>query len=321
MTNDDIKEILWIFYKESQTPISKEIINNIVVIPNYKKFISMGLSIRELNKDFKIRYMKEVIKKTCPKCNTPHVKNGMFCSQKCANSKKWTASDKEKKSIAAKNSLKVMAENKSRTRNIVEANCEICDCIFKTRYGKTKTCSRKCYHLLLSKRNKNKTGGCREGAGYSKSGYYKGIYYGSTYELVWGIYRIDHGLDVKRFSGYIEENGKKYFPDFDVNGEIVEIKGRHTEEVDIKTKMAINAGYNIEVKYKKDLQKEFEWVKENYIYKELYELYDGYKPKYEYICDNCGIKYYTNRKRKTDTGFCCTKCSGSFRAKIKWSSS
>ena len=147
MTLEEIKEILWVVYKESNMPISKEIINDMDGIPNYKKFISMGLSIRTLNKDFKIRYIKEIIKKTCPRCNSPHVKNGIFCSHKCANSKKWSDADKEKKSIAAKKSIKVLAANRSRIRNIFEVNCEICGGIFKTFYGKTKTCSKRCYHL------------------------------------------------------------------------------------------------------------------------------------------------------------------------------
>ena len=39
---------------------------------------------------------------------------------------------------------------------------------------------------------KGKTGGIREGAGRSKSGWYKGYYCNSSYELAWVIYSLDN---------------------------------------------------------------------------------------------------------------------------------
>ena len=44
--------------------------------------------------------------KICPKCNTEHNKNGIFCSRSCANSRNWNDEDKKKKSEAAKTFLK-----------------------------------------------------------------------------------------------------------------------------------------------------------------------------------------------------------------------
>lgn len=40
--------------------------------------------------------------KICPKCGTAHEKSGTFCSRKCANSRVWTDSDKQKKSDSLK---------------------------------------------------------------------------------------------------------------------------------------------------------------------------------------------------------------------------
>jgi hypothetical protein len=40
--------------------------------------------------------------KKCPKCNMTHLKTGMFCSRKCANSRIWSKEDKEKKSETLK---------------------------------------------------------------------------------------------------------------------------------------------------------------------------------------------------------------------------
>jgi hypothetical protein len=49
--------------------------------------------------------------KNCPKCGVKHVKNGIFCSRTCANSRTWTEEDKKKKSEIAKNSEKIKLAN------------------------------------------------------------------------------------------------------------------------------------------------------------------------------------------------------------------
>lgn len=40
--------------------------------------------------------------KICPKCNTQHNKNGIYCSRSCANSRTWTEEDKKKKSSSVR---------------------------------------------------------------------------------------------------------------------------------------------------------------------------------------------------------------------------
>lgn len=304
MTLDEIKIKLWDEYSKSGNEITRGTVNLLEDIPNHRKCHRMGLNLYDLNKEFKLKYITEVNITCCLTCNNIiTVVGNKFCNTSCAasfNNKNRKMSSETKNKIS--NKLKGNIPQNKGNCSKIDRKCLICDSIFMVYANGAKIyCSRKCNPKL---------GGYREGAGYSKSGYYKGIYYGSTYELVWGIYRIDHGLTVKRFDGYIEENGKKYFPDFDVDGKIIEIKGRHTKEVDIKTNMAIDAGYQIEVKYKKDLQKEFEWVKKNYTYKEIYELYDGYNPKYEYVCDTCGEKYTSNKIKTRKTYMVCSrKCN------------
>lgn len=174
--------------------------------------------------------------KHCPKCNTVHNKNGMFCSRSCANSRPSTEEKKLKQSAAAKASAKVTEANKiiaeTRIAERNKINCIICNNIFdRVKSSKRATCSNQ---ECISKHRSNTTGGYREGSGRSNSGYYKGIYCGSTYELVWVIYRLDHNLSVTRFSGFIPYDNKKYFPDF-IDGNIIyEMKGYHTEAVDAK---------------------------------------------------------------------------------------
>lgn len=162
------------------------------------------------------------------------------------------------------------------------------------------------------------SGGYREGSGRSKSGYYKGVYCGSTYELCWVIYQLDHNIKFSRFPGKLELNGVKYYPDFLLNDgkTIVETKGYEAQEsVDKKTRVAESFGYKVNVLRKNDLQKEFNWVKQNYQYKEVFELYDGYKPKYDLLCTECANIFGRDGKPKTEKIFCSRSCAGKFRKK------
>lgn len=174
--------------------------------------------------------------KHCPKCNTTHNKDGIFCSRSCASSRPSSDEKRLKQSNSAKNSSKVLIENASRKIDKLKKECTICNASFYVLpcNSNRKTCSKNCKSQQVALSNKGKTGGYREGSGRSNSGYYKGIYCGSTYELVWVIYRLDHNLSVTRFSGFIPYDNKKYFPDF-IDGNIIyEMKGYHTEAVDAK---------------------------------------------------------------------------------------
>lgn len=166
--------------------------------------------------------------------------------------------------------------------------------------------------------NKISTGGYREKSGRSKNGYYKGVYCASTYELVWVIYRLDHNLPVERFpSSLIMDNGRRYYPDFIDNNIVYEIKGYIADpEIQIlKEKAVIDAGFEYKILFKGDLTQYFKWVENKYNTKTYHKLYDNHKPKYEYYCSHCEIKYFSDRKIKTNMKFCTNICSGKFRKK------
>lgn len=257
--------------------------------------------------------------KECPRCHTKHDKNGIYCSRSCANVR--IHSDETKKKISnsiiqyrlknpeivkeqqIKNGIGIVGIHIDKPiKPDIENKCQECSTIFKTRpYSMRKYCSSEC-------RIKN-LGGYRNGSGRAKTGYYKGIYCGSTYELAWIIYQIDHNISFTRFDGYLENDKIKYFPDFLVEGKIVEIKGYHTNEVDMKTELAIESGYDIEVLYKDDLKEIFSYVETKYETTNFSVLYDNYKPKYTYICSNCDISYNSQRIKKTDITYCSRKCA------------
>ena len=161
-------------------------------------------------------------------------------------------------------------------------------------------------------------GGYRPGSGRSKSGYYKGIYCGSTYELCWLIHSLDHNIGFIRFPGKLELNNIVYYPDFllDDGKTIIETKGYESQDsVDIKSKVAESLGYIVRVLRKKDLEYAFDYVKKTYNTAKFYTLYDEYKPKYSYTCSNCETQYQTDKVIKTSTGFCSRSCSGKFMKK------
>jgi len=159
-------------------------------------------------------------------------------------------------------------------------------------------------------------GGYRRGSGRSKSGYYKGIYCGSTYELCWVIHSLDHGIRFTRFPGCVIKDNIKYFPDFllDDGRTIIETKGYEKQSsVDIKTAVAESFGYTVKVLRKNDLQYAFNYVFNTYNTKQYHTLYDGYKPKYSYICSHCNIVFSKDRLIESKEVFCGRSCAGKYR--------
>ena len=248
----------------------------------------------------------------CPKCGKPFncisKKNyrKKFCSRQCANSRTWNESKRKKHAIIAKKHPRYKP-----------AKFEIRICLCKKEFIvkpflKKKFC---CYRCSVVYRSKEiKTGGYREGSGRSKSGYYHGIYCGSTYELCWVIYCVDKKIKFERFRGFIEKDGIKYYPDFILNKKnIVEIKGYWTDAVDKKTKIAESFGYRVKVLYKEYLKEIFSYVEEKYKTKKFYTLYDNHKPNYKKTCNYCLHDFHSEKKSKTKNVFCSRVCSGKFR--------
>jgi hypothetical protein len=245
--------------------------------------------------------------KYCPKCNFEHKKAGLFCSRSCANSR-GPRTDQFKKLVSKKLTGRKGKDNPNKGKYLVERltkKCLTCNHSFLTtaRLSK-KYCSNECW--------KQKSGGYRPRSGRSKSGYYKGIYCGSTYELCWVIYHLDHNIKFSRFEGSIENQDLKYYPDFilDDKKTIIEIKGfEKKESVDKKTKLAESFGYIVKVFRAEDLEFAFSYVKETYTDK-YQTLYDGYKPKYNYKCSHCKNNFTRDKKLKTAVVFCSRQCAG-----------
>jgi hypothetical protein len=89
----------------------------------------------------------------------------------------------------------------------------------------------------ISQTNKIKgIGGYRRGSGRGKSGWYKGYWCDSTWELAFVIYHLDHKMPFKRnkkgFEYIWEEKKHLYYPDFVYpDGTYVEVKGRKRNKI------------------------------------------------------------------------------------------
>jgi hypothetical protein len=261
---------------------------------------------------------------SCPKCNTPFNPNGKwglkkFCSRSCANSKSFSDESKLKKSNSALANLKSgktsMPDNKGKQLvERVEWRCTGCGIrkLVLPSFDK-KHCSKACGI------ENGTLGGAREKSGRAKSGYYKGIYCGSTYELCWVIYSLDHNVKFERFPGYLKSGSLKYYPDFllDDKKTIVEIKGYENEKVALKTALAESLGYRVKLLKKEDLFDIFQYIKEQYSTTKFYDLYDGYSPKYSYKCCCCDLNFTADNKRRGDRVFCSRSCSMTANHKSK----
>ncbi len=194
-----------------------------------------------------------------------------YCSRKCANSRTWTNSDKKKIAKGVTGWLKTNPP----VATIVTCPCGVS--FSKQPKNKKIYCSPKC----ANKFKRKSPGGYRKGSGRSKVGYYNGIYCGSTYELAYLIYCMDHSVPIKRYEGYfLTEESKRYYPDFEVNNTIVEIKGYVPNPAIQKAKedAVLKTGRAYQVLYKKDLEQVFEYVRATYSTSKFEELYSTCLP-------------------------------------------
>lgn len=279
----------------------------------------------------------ESIQKTCKYCGSTYykawTKSGKtdFCSPKCARTFSTSVRREEiNKKVSEK--LKGISTHKGNT-NVYDAyhknpkKCPICGNDIPYEMRKRKTCSHECSLKLAAKTNREigtyaNAGGYREGSGRSKSGYYKGFFCGSTYELVYYIYCKDHNINIERneetFSYQWKGKTHTYLPDFITDEGLIEVKGYHTEQVDAKT-AAVNKP--IKVLYLEDLEPMMRYIDETYnVYhrgktNNYHTLYDDYKPQHEYVCSHCGKTFMSDRKLKTKEVFCSRVCAGKFGRK------
>lgn len=180
--------------------------------------------------------------KRCEYCQAPIPYNkkreNRYCGHECAalnqNPQKKTQEQRAKISMALIGLQRGMPE--------MSKTCAFCGREFIVAYGKRKQrlCSASCAKALQrGKKRPGISGGAREGSGRSISGWHRGIYCGSTWELAYLVYCLDHDIDIKRCRDVFSYGGgRKYSPDFVVDGTIIEIKGYVLSESVLASKVA-----------------------------------------------------------------------------------
>ena len=114
---------------------------------------------------------------------------------------------------------------------------------------------------------------------HSKGGWYDGLYFMSTWELAYYIYQKDHGVILsrctERFQYSWEDKLHYYTPDFLINGEYIEIKGKEWPKDLAKYQAVRDQGKQLKVLYEKDLKNCFEYVLVAYKVQTITELYEA----------------------------------------------
>ena len=209
------------------------------------------------------------------------------CSKQCSNSR--VVSEKTKTKISE--SIKKRIENgvltgivndpeRFKKIPLILKKCRYCHkefCPSKTTLRSYKYCSEECKQKYHKEVYLPKLGGYRKGSGHGKSGWYKGIYCDSSWELAFVIYYLEHNLNIKRCKEirkyYYNNREYKYFPDFITDDGLIEIKGYSNEQWEAKQQQ------NTDVKtlYKSDIQLYLDYVIKKYG-NNFVELYDNLNP-------------------------------------------
>lgn len=252
-----------------------------ILLEKLKNGAKKSVELRRNNpktKPIKLQY-----KCNCKKCNTEyevrcteydylHGRYKKYCSLRCANSHIITDEMKDK------------IRKKLTTR--IEHFCVICN-IKLGKNNKSGYC-RKCVHKTLEYKEKlskslkanPKVGGYRKGSGTGKSGWYKGYYCDSSWELAFVIYNLEHNIKFERNKKMFPYtyNGEEhnYLPDWLVDGKYVEIKGHDSEQWQAKIEQ-FPKDLTLEVLYRDNMQKYLGYVRDKYG-NNFIELYDDSKP-------------------------------------------
>lgn len=253
---------------------------------NSKKGVVVNKVLRKVKEEERRKEREEfflLLKQKCKYCDkllTYSKDRKIFCDHSCAakyTNKNRTVVYSEK---AKENHRKIGLKNfkfahaKIKKAKVYNLICEICKTHFQVgaEQKTNRTCSMECRKKLYSKTNN------RENNTYGKSGYYQGIYCASSWELAFLIYQKDLGKVIKRcditFTYYLDNIAHTYFPDFLMDDVIYEIKGLDRGDVDIKTEAVINAGYEIKVIRRKEIEPMIKELKKKYQIKDLTSLYE-----------------------------------------------
>lgn len=154
-----------------------------------------------------------------------------YCSRSCANARQHTQNTRQKIS----KSLCELHGHKAPDKFCVRCGKKLCiqntsgycrNCIYYSVDFRSK--------LSAGLRRSGKAGGYRVNSSWGHHGWYKGYHCDSSWELAYVIYNLDHGISFARnyekFKYKYQGKWHNYLPDFVVDTNYIEIKGRWTDK-------------------------------------------------------------------------------------------
>jgi predicted nucleic acid-binding Zn ribbon protein len=253
--------------------------------------------------------MSTDIYKKCPKCSTPHTRNGAFCSISCANSRGPRTEDFKQKvrkklcgAIRSEDTIQKIKQSRRKSDpswGIYTPNyCIVCNTQISNQ--KRKTCSNICRNESIRRSALKQE---RHGGGHK--GRYKGISCDSTYELAFLVWHLDHNIPIERSNNvyqYIYNgNNRFYIPDFVVNGQEIEIKGFMSN----RAKAKLDQNPQVLLIDRHGIVPFINYVKSTYKIKDLRQLYDGVD-YYNTSCNYCNQMFIKKYKHQR---FCNRSCA------------
>lgn len=192
--------------------------------------------------------------------------------------------------------------------------CKVCRTVFLPTRGTNVCCSTRC--------RRKTSGGMRLGAGATRSGWFRGIWCDSSYELAFAIFCLDQGMAVERNTdswAYVDIKGdaKRYYPDFRVNGVLHEIKG--IERPNDPLKLACVSEPLVYLKGEAGNAEHLDYVclKYKVTRATLHSLYDESRHVFQHACDFCSAPFHSLRSNSV---YCSRRCAGRSRSAAKfWS--
>lgn len=220
--------------------------------------------------------------------------NPKICKE-CGNVLDWEARNKtycdsclNKIQLTKKQNHKEVKRQVNRYSHLTTKICKVCNIEFSTVIVSQKYCSKACENKQrsISRLNAIRNGRIVHSSVRStyKYGTYKNIYCDSSWELAFLVYCIDNNINISRNTllrfPYIYNNEEHfYLPDFILDDCLVEIKGRKTDEVDIKSK-SVPESYNLKVLGWKEIKPYIKYVTSKYGNNFCEVLYDRNYPCY-----------------------------------------
>lgn len=126
----------------------------------------------------------------------------------------------------------------------------------------------------ISDKMKQVGGGYRTGSGRGKKGWYQGFFCDSSWELAFVIFNIDQGVNIVRSKEVrtytFDGKTKRYYPDFEIDGQLIEIKGFKTSQWEAK----LQDNPDVKVYYLDEMQEILDYVISSYG-KNFIELYEN----------------------------------------------